>query len=260
MTVIRKGNFSPRDAAEGSEITIGVEGNSGLLVRRGDYDELLTERPAAGTVMTTMGATLNVLSTKLVKNRGGMGTLTIYLGDEDVTGEGIATSETRAESTELDYTLMEKPLESHPLFATLFSGTGHLIVKRWESIPAEAIMRKTAFQVPKTDSADPKNDGDWEDITDEDALLYCQKRLKGIESYFFQVPVVRKTSILKTAAAASKCGQRDTPPEFDDVQDVWLKTADKMQRTGAKGAWERMEEWTGFDELDSDLYPGPVEE
>jgi hypothetical protein len=255
---VRKGNLSPRDAAEGSEITIGVEGNSGLLIRRGDYDELLAERPAAGTVMTTMGETLNVLSTKLVKNRGGTGTLSIYLGDGDVTGEGIATAEDRTETVELDYTLMEKPLENHPLFAALFAGTGYLIVKRWESIPAEAIMRKTAFEVPKTDSADPAVDADWEAITDELALLYCQKRLKGIESYFLQVPVVRKTSVLKKAATASKCGQRDTPPDFAAVQDVWLKTADKMRRTGAKGAWERMEEWTGFDELDEDLYPTPT--
>jgi len=33
-----------------------------------------------------------------------------------------------------------------------------------------------------------------------------------------------------------------------------------MVRTGAKGTWERMEEWTGFDELDPDLYPGAPEE
>jgi len=260
MSLIKKGNLAPRDAAEGSEIIEVVEGNSGTLIRRGDYDALVAARPAAGTLISAMGAMLNVVSTRLVKGRGGLGTLYIQLGDGDVTGEGLTTAADRTETTELDYSLMEKPLEAHPLFAELFSGTGYLIVKKWESIPVEAIIRKTNFQIPKTDNADPKTDSDWEDITDDTALLYCQKKLKGIESYFLQVPVVRKTSVLKKAATASKCGQRDTPPEFDSVQDAWLKTADKMVRTGAKGTWERMEEWTGFDELDPDLYPGAPEE
>ena len=48
MSLIKKGNLAPRDAAEGSEIIEGVEGNSGTLIRRGDYDALVAARHAFG--------------------------------------------------------------------------------------------------------------------------------------------------------------------------------------------------------------------
>ena len=168
-----------------------------------------------------MGAMLNVVSTRLVKGRGGLGTLYIQLGDGDVTGEGLTTAADRTETTELDYSLMEKPLEAHPLFAELFSGTGYLIVKKWESIPVEAIIRKTNFQIPKTDNADPKTDSDWRTSR---TIPRCSTARKAQGHRILTPPGSRCPENVRPekAATASSAGS-DTPPEFDSVQDAWLK-------------------------------------
>ena len=149
MSLIKKGNLAPRDAAEGSEIIEGVEGNSGTLIRRGDYDALVAARPAAGTLISTMGAMLNVVSTRLVKGRGGLGTLYIQLGDGDVTGEGLTTAADRTETTELDYSLMEKRVSfersSFPEPATSSSRSGSRSPSR--RLSGKRISR---FQKPTT--------------------------------------------------------------------------------------------------------------
>ena len=254
MSVVNKGNVAPRDV-EGTELTISVEGDSGRIVRRGSYAQLEAAKPAIGTLISTQGASMNVLSTNLRKERGELGTLTIVLGDKDRSGEGVVPLTVREETIELDYTLMEKPIESHPLFKDIFVPAGGdfsvlATIQAWEN--EQDVVAKGQFMYLAPNGV--AGTGAYLTLS-AGAQAFAAKKLAGIESYFLQVPIVRKTSILKRAVKTSKCGSRDTPPEFDDVQDVWLKTADKMTRTGAKGTWERIEEWTGFDQLDADLYP-----
>ncbi|HQF19891.1 MAG TPA: hypothetical protein PLT37_01450 [Kiritimatiellia bacterium] len=256
MSAISKGNIAPRDVA-GTEITISVEGDSGTIVRRGSYAQLESSKPAIGTLISSQGAQLNVLATNLRKERGGLGTLTITLGDKDRTGEGMVSLAAREETVELDYSLMEKPIESHPMFKDIFAPEGGdftalASIRAWEAEQEPTVKGQFMYLehggVPGT--------GPYLTLSEE-AQVFAEKKLAGIESYFLQVPIVRKTSVIKRAVTTSKCGMRDTPPEFAAVQDVWLKTADKMTRTGSKGSWERIEEWTGFDQLDEDLYPMP---
>lgn len=254
MSAINKGNVAPRDVA-GTEITTTVEGDSGTIVRRGSYAQLEAAKPAIGTIISSQGAQLNVLATNLRKERGGLGTLTITLGDKDRTGEGLVPLAAREETLELDYSLMEKPIESHPMFKDIFVPAGGdfsvlASIRAWEAENEPVIKGQFMYLA----QGGVSGTGPYLTLS-ADAQVFAKKKLAGIESYYLQVPIVRKTSVLKRAVKTSKCGKRDTPPEFDDVQDVWLKTADKMIRTGSKGSWERVEEWTGFDQLDEDLYP-----
>ena len=243
-SVLAKGNLSPRDY-EGSEVVFSVQGDSATIVRRGLYAQLEAGRPNKGARISYGGAILNVVATRLRRDRGTLGTLTIELGAVDDVAD-----DPQQETLELDFTICERPLDRHPLYADIFQPEDDdfadmLAIRAWEmeTDPAKKFQFKylTASSTYGTLSSG--------------AQAYAKKLLAGIEAYFVQVPVVRKTSQLARAVTSSNAGQREAPPEFAVVASAWLKTADKILRRGAKGAWERVEEWTGFDSLDSDIYP-----
>jgi hypothetical protein len=74
----------------------------------------------------------------------------------------------------------------------------------------------------------------------------------GIDSVMSFVPVVTKSTPNSTAPTVNACGVRSTPPVTITGYE-WLKTADR--RTKRNNRWSREEEWTGFERLDSALYP-----
>lgn len=255
MTTINKGNTGIR-VVEGSETVLSVDGNSGTAIYRGLYTDLLAARPSKGSELTFEGIEFIVLSSKVRRDRGELGTLTIALGDPNKSGGGEGEDEPGV-IIELDFSLVEKLLESHPIFDSIFRSGGSSDlqdIQVWDGMGAEYARRRARLQIPKTENPDPDDDADWQDLS-EGAAKYAAKKLSGTDSYVMQVPIVRRTSTLKTPTSSSSAGERDVPPKFSDAADVWLKTADKMISTKKFGAWERIEEWSGFDSLDDDLYP-----
>jgi len=81
---------------------------------------------------------------------------------------------------------------------------------------------------------------------------------RGTESYLVAAPIVRKTttSHARPTIGAIGKGTRTTTKPHPAAPDgyQWLKTADKATQTGAKGKWERIEQWTGADVWDETLY------
>ncbi len=257
MSLVAKGNVQPR-IAEGTTIVLSVDGDSGTVIKKGTYASLLAGRPAKSSEYEHEGVTFLVTSTTLRREKGGLGTLTINLFDRYKSGSGNPNIlENPNETVELDYTLIEKAIENHPLFKELMQmGAARSAYRKWYGLP-DSDPNKELLRYPIVSNPNPENDGDYDHLPTEPPAIrqLADLKLGGIEAYFLQVPVVRKTTVLATAPNSSSAGQRDNPPEFSSVSAVWLKTADKVSRSGKRGAWQRTEEWTGFDDLNDLIYP-----
>lgn len=87
------------------------------------------------------------------------------------------------------------------------------------------------------------------------AVSFFDKCEKGNDQYAMSRPVVRRTRRSRSTLTPGPLNIRQTPPAFASLATVWKKTADRVTRTGRQHTWEQFEEWTGFDSLDTDLYP-----
>lgn len=95
------------------------------------------------------------------------------------------------------------------------------------------------------------DEGDKKTLT-QDEQKWADKMLNGVESYLVFAPVITKTSIYESRPKTQKAGMIDTPPENVDGYE-YLKTADVVRQLSRK-EWERVEQWTGADEWDEDIY------
>lgn len=276
MSISRKGDFSLR-LQPGCFVRKGVDGNTGRVIYRGDAEAVEdgAARFKKGTRYTYEGINFWVINTEVITEKGGLATLILELSDDKRGGGGAenSTYETDTYQIELDYTLVEKPISEHPTFKNMFTFTDgeatalYFALKRWESIPDELKFTKrrvnlnapTEAAMTKEDGPDPTLEGDWEKLTSH-AASYATLVLQGIEAFPVQVPVVRKTETFTLASLSnfrSNAGQRETPPAFDDTAEAWLKTADRIVRMEREGSWQRIEEWSGFAELNEIIYPLP---
>lgn len=88
----------------------------------------------------------------------------------------------------------------------------------------------------------------------DDAKEYCQKLLRGQESYNEYTPIARLTTSSIAKPTTGACGTIATSPPVDGIPSgyKWLKTADRACKRSYK--WERVQEWTGTWWWDTDLY------
>ncbi len=255
------GSVAARLSMEESVVKLADAAATAALVYRGRLAEV--KATAAGF---TVGATSNavpadldisgdpwkVTTVEITGGPGGTGRLTVGLSA--AAGGAVTVQPTeKCVDWQVEWTLVERPLEQHPDFAALFTAAASLAaIEKWKNIHDEHIDYKAQFKIPD----DLENPTAWTSLTG-DALKFCQKLAKGITAYQVQVPVVRKTETTVNGPglnASSRCGYRDTPPKFATLADAWLKTADSWNKTGSS-KWEHRQEWSGFDSLDTDLYP-----
>lgn len=217
---------SPRVTNTGS-------GNKTTRVYRGPFSALIEAQPAVG--QTVAGSIGKVESVEIVPDgagRAGPGTMTIVLADDQ-------------ETFEIEASTLEKPLEKHPLFTT---GAKALSEDDLDKIAAwkatnSAAERTTAFAALSAN-----------------AKYFVGKLRRGQESYIVPAPIARKTSRSFEKPVTSATGKRGAPAGFPGLPAgyVWLKTADRAVKQGPRASWERVEEWTGADEWDADIYPAAV--
>lgn len=264
MSTTRKtiGNIAARLSLEDSVVKLADASATATLVYKGDLAQL--KATAAGfTVGLTSsavpskldisGGTYKVTGVEITGGPGGTGRLTVGLAAVSNSAVTILPTE-KGVDWQLDWTLVEKPLEQHPDFAALFTESStYAKIETWKKLSDYGyITEKAQFTV----SNDLDNPTVWSPLTG-DALKFCQKLAKGISAYQVQVPVVRKIEFTVNGPglnASSRCGMRQKPPKFDNLADAWLKTADSWAKNG-QSRWEHRQEWSGFDSLDPDLYP-----
>lgn len=112
------------------------------------------------------------------------------------------------------------------------------------------------------------------DNLEGDTLTLAQKMMKGITNYPVYTPVITRTTVWAFSPPAGDVGFKDTPEPrsgwdgfngenpitsgWTKLASVFLKTAEKSNSNG-DGSYTLVEQWTGADELDPDLYPSVSE-
>lgn len=241
---IIRGDSSVHDHHTGGRITL-AEKKTRIFVLQGRYTDLQAQQPARNERFRG----LRVESSDLIRAKGGMGLLTITCRGKDGGAGGNPPGNIEETVYEIEMAQLEKPLLSRPDW----SGYAEQI-EMWRG--SEPALRA---EYKYKDAAG-----------DEFELLGASRKIaallmKGVESYLVFAPVVRVTrrsneepkDTSEFRDIGRDCGKRCSPPA-DPLSLVsgrwsWLKTADRLQAV-AGGSYERVEEWTGADEWDEDLY------
>ena len=148
---------------------------------------------------------------------------------------------------EIDQVQTEKSLKQHPAFID-FTPAQWSEVKKWDE-EIDNDQRQLFKFWPRDD--DGKKTGPVETLTGtltSGAKGFAVLRLKGVEAFLDFSPVVRKTTKYRgsVAPSAADTGQKVTAPAYAPTGYEWLKTADRVSKTGTKSLeWTRQEEWTG---------------
>jgi hypothetical protein len=203
-----------------------------ISTNRSEYRRTITEvwgGPIA-ELETKQNSVANTAdSTNLTPTEGGNGTLTIETSQAfpALPAWGGGGSQT---TIEIEWVELRKKLQEHPRYAQV----------------SDADRRKIedAIANPKPDQSPA--------LTDSRAIELYTKLLRGQTEYSLAVPVVRRTTTRPTSLTAGNAWFRNNPPVSPSGWQ-WLKTADRISRTG--NAFQRVEEWTGAKEIDTDIYP-----
>lgn len=169
----------------------------------------------------------------------GPGTLTVVYTNVPDSGALLANI---TETLEVDWSLVEKPLITHPRY--IAGGANELTDEDRKKIDVWRAEPSTANY----------------DACSTNAKHYIRKLRLGIESYGVPAPICRKTTGRTSAPTVSNCGQRVTSAPITGAPSgyQWLKTADRGVRSRGSNGWERVEEWTGAKTVDADLYTGVI--
>lgn len=238
------GSSSVHDHHTGGRIT-SEEKRTRIFALQGRYSDLEAQMPERGDRFRGY----RVESSELVRAKGGMGLLTITCRRKAGGSSGNPSGNIDETVYEIEMAQLEKPLLSKPGW----DGYAEQIEAWRGSGPA----MRAAYKY--TDA-----EGDEAELLGP-ARTIAKLLMKGVESYLVFAPVVRVTrrsneepmDTSEFRKIGKDCGKRCSPPSdplslVDGTWD-WLKTADRCQEV-AGGSFERVEEWTGADEWDQDLY------
>ena len=240
-----------REVVGSPKLTFGVDEITGARVFRGLFDELLVKVPERGSQYDDLPVDgLRVSSVTLEGQAGGTGEMTVSLSNK--IGDGKDEKED-SDSLEVEWGLLEKPLEAHPMFKGA-SEQERSMMDAWLKLGIKYNKRRQGGYAPRPEfnNPDPDTEAHWVKMTTLGAK-FARLRLRGVESYFVPAPIIRRTKLTSQRPTSTTCGKISTPP-ISIPGYKFLKTADRAVRDGAHGNWKRVEEWTGAEEWDKDLY------
>ena len=237
--VISKGDMANRDLPESGQVMV-ADFTTVTLVWGGTYAALNVVQPSKGdTYIDYPGKP--VQSSTLVPRRGNLGQLTILLSDRvEVEGE---TAEELKERWEIDWQRIEKDLVQHPYIAD--DATADDIVEQvelWKN--SEAKLRAKLKYLDEN--------GAEQELADK-ALEVAKKLLRGQESYIVFAPSMRLVKDYQGRPDDTAACGFIAVPTVNVSGYVYLKTGDRLMQM-ADDVWQRVEEWTGADAWDTDLY------
>jgi hypothetical protein len=225
----------------------------------GMYADLLTTAPTIGSNMEGYSAQLLVENVRISKAVSGKATMTVVLETQTYTYSAAAPVQP---VYEIEWTQLERPIEQSPFFKTLFPDPTGVVdltkdqtdaitaFRAWENAP-DAGTALTAYNALTPVGTDPPDSGSV------NFKALALKKMRGETTYLLFAPVARITTLTRQVFPVTACGQLfATVPTFDELPGgyIWLQTADRSTRTGTYGKWQRVQEWTGADSWDKDLY------
>lgn len=241
---IIRGSASVHDHHTGGRIT-NAEKKTRIYVLQGRYADLQTQMPERNDRFRGQ----RVESAELVRAKGGMGLLTITCLRKGGGASGNPSGNIEETVYEVEMAQLEKPLLSKP---------------GWDGYTEQIEMWRGADPALRA-AYKYKDAEDNEFELAGSARKIAKLLMKGVENYLVFAPAVRVTrrsneqpkDTSEFRQIGKDCGKRCKPPA-DSLSLVagkwdWLKTSDRCQEA-AGGSFERVEEWTGADEWDKDLY------
>ncbi|WP_043585373.1 hypothetical protein [Geminisphaera colitermitum] len=224
------------------------------LLYRGPYAAAKAKRPKPGQTIAGVEGTegLYVDQTEVYPDEAGptaSGTLKIILADEGG-NSGASTVIDKQITWEVEWVDLSRPLSQHRRYRA--GGVNALTdndladIEAWKNETAGDLRRAFKYK-----------NGKGEEVTlTVNAQHLAKKLLRGQETYVHPAPVVRKTSRQWVAPKTTQMGKRSAAKPYADAPDgyQWLTTADKSLHQGTRGKWERVQEFTGAEEWDADLY------
>lgn len=221
---------------------VAAETTTRTIVKQGRYADLKTQVPAKGS--TYEG--LTVVHSELSPARGGMATLTIT-GTDSSASRYTGDNESPGIRYEVEFVQLEKPIMSHPKYSA-YAGQ----IAAWKD--GDPALRAALKYEDSNHDIQSLNGH---------AVDAAKLILKGVESYLVFAPVARRTTrsekpaVKAFGAVGRKAGKIDNPPgkllAMVAGSWKWLKTADRAEEMSGGGS-QRVEEWTGADEWEEDLY------
>ena len=242
-TARNKGNTSVRERPDSPEWDFTNQKVTCTRTFEGMYADLYAQKPNIDDEMNGYDG-LPVVNVKLKKAVSGKTTMTVVLEVEVTDAKP---------QYEVDWSGVEQAVEKHPMFKSLFPD------------PASPGQWTTAQNTAYNDFIQ------WENATDSatKASNYtkltsgfqqlAQIKMRGTTSYIVPAPIARITTLTLSMAGVSACGTvTDSVPDFPELPNgyQWLATADRSTRTGKWGKWQRVQEWTGAQSIDTSLYSG----
>lgn len=181
------------------------------------------------------------------RQQGGLGTLQVSFSRRD-----------QIETWNLDYLEIQKPILNW--HADQEDGPDLQQLRKWQRL-------ETADGAWDAYSNFLTEVGDETSKLTGDTLKLAQKIIKGVDSFSVYTPVLTRTSVVTdleslTLGGVGKIGEPtagDTIAGNVDLSTLtalakeWLKTADRLQGA-VDGTFQRVEQWTGADKWDEDLY------
>jgi hypothetical protein len=205
----------------------------------GTFSALMAARPKRLQVLPGYNG-FYVDDVRVQKDKGTTGRMTIVL-----TNAPIQSPDQTEAVLEIEWVEVNKKLETHPRYQT--DGEKPLddndldIIEEWKN--ASTAQERSAVY------ARIAAEGGYPEAKD-----FVDKLKRGEDSYNIGAPVVRLTTNHFTKPKTSKCYFREQPPGDAAVPGYkYLKTADRVFRHDR--AWQRVQEWTGAESIDEDLYP-----
>jgi hypothetical protein len=218
-----------------------ADGQRNTYTWHGDYAALNTLAGSYTVDSTTIDG-LTVRSKELSPEAGGLAKLTIVADNIVATGGGGNGGGGTDPVYELEWVREDKDIKNHPKFQA--GGTYELTVAG----------RQAVDNALNNDGVAP--------ASNSNAYQLYSRLQKGVTSYPVGIPVARSTTYTITRPTSSGAWVRGTPPALcgapanspqTGAAYVYVKTADRVVRRS--GGFERVQEWSGFEDVDALLYP-----
>jgi len=210
-------------------------------IHKGPHALCLSSMPSKGALGGGSYAGLRVASSKVGKEKGGIGTLT-------VTYEGVLATDTDvpADEADVELTQQEFPLARHPRYAGLYD---YDLEAAEKYVEAKTDSEKAEFSWVLTVDVPSPEYG---------ALLaeYIDKLQKGRTHWVVFVPVYTSTSHYLVEPTVDPGGFPEDPygTLTAPLGFVWLRQGDKLSG-GGDGYYKLTRTWLAAYEWDEDLYP-----
>jgi hypothetical protein len=219
----------------------------------GPFVACLEQRPFYGQSMEDTG-TLQVVNVSVVRTEAGHGEMTIVLESPDYQRDGFGSTdgeEAQQETYEVDWVEIDRPLLTNPHYSSLTAAEQNAF-EAWKNETNPKTREQLAYTDVDTEQSVALSSYPHGSLLENAA----QKVLKGIDSYREWQPVARINSLHVAIPSTQPCGVWTNTKPFEACPSgyKWMKTADRPLRNGTSGRWTRNIEWTGFEDIDGDLY------